>query len=139
MAGKDNKKQRVKKGSEVVVISGSSRGGSGKVREIIGERVVVEGLQMIKRHTKRSQQNPQGAIVEREGTIHISNLMLEERWKASGRQKNSEEVNKEATLKEEQADNGNAQEEPTVDVETTEEKEDQSSSAEVEEKKNDNS
>jgi len=139
MAGKDNKKQRVKKGSEVVVISGSSRGGSGKVREIIGERVVVEGLQMIKRHTKRSQQNPQGAIVEREGTIHISNLMLEERWKASGRQKNSEEVNKEATLKEEQADNGNAQVEPTVDVEATEEKEDQSSSAEVEKKKDDNS
>jgi len=138
MAGKDNKKQRVKKGSEVVVISGSSRGGSGKVREIIGERVVVEGLQMIKRHTKRSQQNPQGAIVEREGTIHISNLMLEERWKASGRQKSSEEVNKGATPKEEQADNGNAQEEQTVEVEATEEKEDQSSSAEVE-KRDDNS
>ncbi len=139
MAGKDNKKQRVKKGSEVVVISGSSRGGSGKVREIIGERVVVEGLQMIKRHTKRSQQNPQGAIVEREGTIHISNLMLEERWKASGRQKSSEEVNKEATPKEEQADdNGNALEEQTVEVEATEEKEDQSSSAEVE-KRDDNS
>lgn len=138
MAGKDNKKQRVKKGSEVVVISGSSRGGSGKVREIIGERVVVEGLQMIKRHTKRSQENPQGAIVEREGTIHISNLMLEERWKASGRQKSSEEVNKEATPKEEQADNGNDQEEQTVDVEATEEKEDQSSSAEVE-KRDDNS
>ena len=65
--------------------------------------------------------------------------MLEERWKASGRQKNSEEVNKEATLKEEQADNGNAQVEPTVDVEATEEKEDQSSSAEVEKKKDDNS
>ena len=139
MAGKDNKKQRVKKGSEVVVISGSSRGGSGKVREIIDERVVVEGLQMIKRHTKRSQQNPQGAIVEREGTIHISNLMLEERWKASGRQKSSEEVNKEATPKEEQADdNGNALEEQTVEVEATEEKEDQSSSAEVE-KRDDNS
>jgi len=42
------------------------------------QRVVVEGLQMIKKHTKKSQQNPNGAIVEREGSIHISNVKKSE-------------------------------------------------------------
>ncbi|HXR08753.1 MAG TPA: KOW motif domain-containing protein, partial [Candidatus Acidoferrum sp.] len=45
-------------------------------------RAVVEGLHMIKRHTKKNQAHPQGAIVEREGTVHLSNLMLAEKFDA---------------------------------------------------------
>jgi large subunit ribosomal protein L24 len=40
------------------------------------QRVIVEGVKMIKRHTRKSQQHPQGAIVEREGSVHLSNVML---------------------------------------------------------------
>jgi large subunit ribosomal protein L24 len=67
----------VKKGDEVVVISGAERGKRGKIIAIASKksRVIVEGVQMIKRHTRKSQQHPQGAIVEREGTLHISNVM----------------------------------------------------------------
>ena len=45
---------------------------------VVGEkqRVIVEGVKMIKRHTRKNQQHPQGAIVEREGTVHLSNVML---------------------------------------------------------------
>ena len=70
-------KRHVKKGDEVVVISGSERGRRGKVIEVLtkNDRVIVEGLKMIKRHTRKNQTNPNGAIVEREGTMHISNVM----------------------------------------------------------------
>jgi large subunit ribosomal protein L24 len=69
-------KFHVKKGDQVTVISGKEKGKSGKIIAVLTEkqRVVVEGLQMIKKHTKKSQQNPNGAIVEREGSIHISNV-----------------------------------------------------------------
>jgi large subunit ribosomal protein L24 len=69
--------RHVKKGDEVVVIAGTERGKRGKVIEVItkSERVIVEGIKMIKKHTKKNQNNPQGAIVEREGTIHMSNVM----------------------------------------------------------------
>jgi large subunit ribosomal protein L24 len=72
------KRFHVKKGDEVVVLAGTEKGKRGKIIEVLGgkERAIVEGLKMIKRHTRKSQANPQGAIVEREGTIHISNLML---------------------------------------------------------------
>ena len=67
----------VKKGDEVVVIAGAAKGKRGKVIEVITskQRVLVEGVRMIKRHMRKSQQHPQGAIVEREGSIHISNVM----------------------------------------------------------------
>jgi large subunit ribosomal protein L24 len=67
----------VKKGDEVVVIAGRDIGQRGKILKIASKkgRAVVEGLHMIKRHTRKSQTNPQGAIIEREGTVHISNLM----------------------------------------------------------------
>jgi large subunit ribosomal protein L24 len=70
-------KRHVKKGDEVVVITGSQRGKRGKIIEVLTgkNRVIVEGVAMIKRHTKKNQNNPQGAIVEREGTLHISNVM----------------------------------------------------------------
>ena len=70
-------KFHVKKGDEVVVIAGSEKGKRGKIIAVDTgkQRVIVEGVQMIKRHTRKSQDNPQGAIVEREGTVHISNVM----------------------------------------------------------------
>ena len=72
------KRFHIRKGDEVVVLSGTEKGKRGKIIEIISrkERAIVEGLKMIKRHTRKNQANPQGAIVEREGTIHVSNLML---------------------------------------------------------------
>ena len=73
-------KAHVKKGDEVVVLAGKEKGKRGKIIAVFPkrERAIVEGLQMIKRHTRKSQQNPNGAIVEREGTIHLSNLMKSE-------------------------------------------------------------
>ncbi len=71
-------KLHVKKGDTVVVLSGNDRGAQGKVLEVIREkqRAIVEGVNMIKKHTKPNAENPQGGIVEREAAIHISNLML---------------------------------------------------------------
>jgi large subunit ribosomal protein L24 len=71
-------KFHVKRGDAVIVRSGSHKGKEGKILEILPakSRARVEGLAMVKRHTKKSEANPQGAIVEREGSIHISNLML---------------------------------------------------------------
>ena len=71
-------KFHVKRGDEIVVIAGSEKGKRGKILQMHTkvDRVTVEGLKMIKKHIKRSQQSPQGSIVEREGTIHVSNVML---------------------------------------------------------------
>jgi len=66
----------VRKGDLVVVISGSHKGKRGKVLRLVGERVVVEKVAMIKRHQKPTQKSPQGGIIEKEGTIHISNVAL---------------------------------------------------------------
>ena len=70
-------KFHVKKGDEVVVLAGKEKGKRGKIIAVMSDkqRVIVEGLQIIKRHTAKSQQHPQGAIVEREGSIHVSNVM----------------------------------------------------------------
>ena len=67
----------VKKGEEVVVIAGSEKGKRGKIIEVETgkQRVRIEGIKMIKKHTRKNQQNPNGAIVEREGTVHISNVV----------------------------------------------------------------
>jgi large subunit ribosomal protein L24 len=69
-------KFHVKKGDQVTVIAGKEKGKSGKIIAVLTEkeRVIVEGLQMVKRHTRKNQQNPNGAIIEREGSIHISNV-----------------------------------------------------------------
>ena len=68
----------IKKGMTVRVISGNNRGEEGKVLHVFPkkERVIVEGINFIKRHTRPSQENPQGGIVEREGTLHVSNVMV---------------------------------------------------------------
>ena len=67
----------VKKNAEVVVLSGAHKGKRGRIITILAkkERVIVEGVAMIKRHTRKSQQHPQGAIIEREGSVHLSNVM----------------------------------------------------------------
>ena len=69
-------KFHVKKGDQVTVIAGKEKGKSGKIIAVLTEkqRVVVEGLQMLKKHVRKNQQNPNGAIIEREGSIHISNV-----------------------------------------------------------------
>jgi large subunit ribosomal protein L24 len=69
--------QRIRKGDMVVVIAGKDKGRRGKVLRILSKtnRVVVERVAMVKRHTKPSQKNPQGGIVEKEGSVHISNVM----------------------------------------------------------------
>ena len=79
----------VKRGDPVVVISGSHRGKEGKILEVLPakQRARIEGVAMVKRHTKKSQEHPQGAIVEREGSVHISNLMLKSVHDASKRKK----------------------------------------------------
>jgi large subunit ribosomal protein L24 len=77
-------KLHVKKGDEVVVLAGKEKGKRGKIIAVAPKkgRVIVEGLQMMKRHMRKSQQHPQGAIIEREGTIHLSNVMKAERFDA---------------------------------------------------------
>jgi large subunit ribosomal protein L24 len=67
----------VKKNDEVVVIAGAFRDKRSRIIAVDGKskRALVEGLHIIKKHMRKSQQYPQGKIVEREGPIHISNLM----------------------------------------------------------------
>jgi large subunit ribosomal protein L24 len=76
----------IKKGDEVYVISGPhrSREKKGKIIQVFTkkDRVIVEGFNMIKKHVRKNQAHPEGAIVEREGTIHISNVMRADRFEA---------------------------------------------------------
>jgi|SRR5438045_6275697 len=78
-------KLHVRKGDNVEVISGNFRGSSGKVLEVIARKqhVLIEGVRMIKRHLRKSQDNPQGKIAEREGPIHISNVKVLERGRSA--------------------------------------------------------
>ena len=86
-------KLHIKRGDIVIVIAGAHRGKRGKVLEMLPEkrRARVEGVAMIKRHLKKSQEHPQGTIAEREGSIHISNLMPLARWERSKAAKNQPE------------------------------------------------
>jgi large subunit ribosomal protein L24 len=72
------KKLHIKVGDTVKVISGESKGQEGQISAIDREkmRATVSGVNMIKKHNKPSAANPQGGIVEKEGTLHISNLMV---------------------------------------------------------------
>jgi len=67
---------RIKKGDTVRVIAGDDKGRSGKVLQVVsgGNRAVVEGLNFVKKHMRKTQDNPQGGIFEKEAPIHISNL-----------------------------------------------------------------
>jgi large subunit ribosomal protein L24 len=74
----------VKKNDEVVVIAGADKGKRGRIIAVASkkQRVIVEGVHMIKRHMRKSQQYPNGQIVTREGTLHISNVMKVEEFEA---------------------------------------------------------
>lgn len=79
-------KTRLKAGQTVVVISGSHKGRQGKLLQVLPRknRAIVEGVNLVRKHEPKTQDNPQGSITEREGSIHISNLMLLERYEERG-------------------------------------------------------
>jgi large subunit ribosomal protein L24 len=66
----------VRKGDMVIVTRGAYKGKRGKILRLVGDRVIVEKVAMIKRHLKPTQKTPQGGIIDKEGTIHISNVAL---------------------------------------------------------------
>jgi large subunit ribosomal protein L24 len=70
--------QRVKKGDTVVVVAGKNKGKSGEVLRVLpkADKVLVAGVNVVTKHVKPSQQNPQGGRVQREAPIHISNVMV---------------------------------------------------------------
>ena len=74
------KKLHIKKGDTVFVIAGNSKGQSGEVLEVVKEteRAIVEGVNMVSKHTKPNAKSPQGGIIKQEATIHVSNLMLKD-------------------------------------------------------------
>jgi large subunit ribosomal protein L24 len=69
---------KIRKNDVVMVIAGNSRGKSGKVLKVYPDRqrIIIEGVNIIKRHSRPSQKNPQGGIMQRESPIHMSNVML---------------------------------------------------------------
>ncbi len=69
---------KIKKGDTVLVIAGEDRGKTGKVLKVFCEksRVIVEGVNFIKRHTRQTQRAQKGGIIEKEAPVHVSNLML---------------------------------------------------------------
>ena len=72
------KKLHIKKGDSVIVITGESKGQKGRVLEVDREkyRALVEGINMVSKHTKPNTKAPQGGIIKKEAPVHISNLML---------------------------------------------------------------
>ena len=76
---------RLKTGMSVRVISGNHKGKEGKILRIIKdkERVIIEGVNLIKKHTRPTQENPKGGVIEREGSLHISNVMYLHNGKVS--------------------------------------------------------
>ena len=72
------RKTHVNRDDVVEVISGAHKGKSGKVLQVrrTKDQVIVEGVRIIKKHEKKSQDRPEGGIIEREGPIHISNVKL---------------------------------------------------------------
>lgn len=77
----------VKKGDQVSVITGNHKGAAGKVLQVLPKKqqVLIEGVRLIKKHTRKSQDNPQGAIIQREGPIHISNVKRVEQAEATSK------------------------------------------------------
>ena len=84
-------KFHVKKGDQVQVVSGNHKGAAGKVLQVLAkkERVLIEGVRMIKKHVRKSQDHPSGGIIQREGPIHISNVKLVERPSAAKESKSA--------------------------------------------------
>ncbi len=69
---------KIHKNDMVMVVAGNSNGKTGKVLKVFPKenRIIIEGVNLRKRHTKPSQKNPQGGIVEKEAPIHVSNVMI---------------------------------------------------------------
>lgn len=65
---------RIKQGDTVEAIAGEDKGKLGKVLQVKGDRALVEGLNFVKKHMRKTQENPQGGVFEREAPIHLSNL-----------------------------------------------------------------
>lgn len=75
--------QAIKRDQEVVIISGAHKGKRGKVLEVkAGEKVLVEGVNLITKFERKTQENPEGGSVEKEAPIHYSNVMLAEKFDA---------------------------------------------------------
>ena len=72
------KKIKIKTGDNVKVVTGNNKGSEGKVLKIVSDknRLIVEGVNIVKKHMKPNAQNPQGGIIEKEASIHISNVSL---------------------------------------------------------------
>lgn len=81
----------VKREDEVVVITGKDKGKRGKIISVVTkhDRVFVEGVNIQKKHVRKNQQNPNGAILEREGAIHVSNVMLAAKFDARAAKRGS--------------------------------------------------
>ena len=75
------KKIHVRKGDQVTVLSGNHRGKTGRVLQVIPEKdqIIIEGVRLIKKHVRKSQERPQGGIEEREGPLHVSSVKIVER------------------------------------------------------------
>lgn len=86
-------KHHVKKGDQVEVIAGNYRGSTGKILQVLPKknRVLIEGVRLIKKHLRKSQDNPSGKIAEREGPVHISNVKLVEREKETKKKSKTKE------------------------------------------------
>ncbi len=71
-------KVHVKKGDTVKVMAGDSAGKTGKVLEVYPDtqRVIIDGVNLIKKHARQSQKNPQGGVIERPGPLHVANVMV---------------------------------------------------------------
>jgi len=69
---------KIRKNDNIVVIAGNDRGKTGKVLKVYPKtfRIIIEGINLRKRHTKPNQKNPQGGILEKEAPIHVSNVMI---------------------------------------------------------------
>ena len=69
---------KIRKGDRVVVLTGKDKGRTGTVRQVMPkeERVIVEGVNMVSRHTRPSQADPQGGIQQKEASLHISNVAV---------------------------------------------------------------
>jgi len=74
------KKMHIKKGDTVIVIAGDSKGQEGRVLSVNYEKntAIVEGVNLVSKHTKPNAKNPQGGILKKEAPVHVSNLMLKD-------------------------------------------------------------
>lgn len=73
---KQNASKKIRKGDTVIAIAGNNRGQTGTVMAVQGERVVVQGLNVRKKAVKKSQAQPEGGFIDREMSIHVSNLKV---------------------------------------------------------------